>query len=621
MQQAYEKRQLSVGNLKVEPAEGAMKPASIVTKLGDRLRSAEQALKEENPQARSEALDRIYHANIGQLTTGLSPAALLIAYTDWLSHMAISPNKCAKLSQDAWEKTVRFWQGMATTASRQDGVCFDTEDHRFAKRFKDAHWHKWPYCAMVQAYLNAEDWWQEATNIRGMQESHKNLVSFMRFQWLNALSPENNPLLNPCLRAHIAETRGWNLLQGWHNMQDDMRRWLSGERPAGTEAFPVGERVATTVGKVVFRNDLMELIQYTPKTATAYPEPVVFIPAWIMKYYILDLSPENSMVDYLVRQGHTVFMVSWKNPTAEYRHYGMCDYLKKGVIAALDAVKTITGQAQTHAVGYCIGGTLLAIAAAYMGRRDDTRLKTVTLFAAQTDFEEAGELMTFIDENQLCYLEDIMFEQGYLRGEQMSATFHLLQPKELLWSKAMQEYLMGERRPLIDLMAWNHDTTRLPYKMHSEYLRDFYLNNKFTEGDYEVDGEPVTLEDIRAPLFVVATEKDHVAPWKSVYKIHLYAETAVTFVLANKGHNGGIISEPGHKGRSYRIGISEKGSRYTAPGKWEKTHKSHAGSWWPEWHQWLEANSSEKAAPPAMGNSQKGYPVLCDAPGTYVREG
>ncbi|GGI88226.1 PHA/PHB synthase family protein [Legionella impletisoli] len=592
-----------------------------MTRLSKGMKTFENAMLQEDKAKRAEFLDRIFHAQLGQMTTGLSPAAILIAYTDWWAHTVIAPNRCLQLMESAFDKMIDFYQNLIEYAANKNTNCFDTEDKRFHERFKDEGWHEWPYCAVANGFMLWEDWWQEASQIRGVAKDHRELISFFRYQWLNALSPENNPILNPVVLEKTLETSGKNLIDGWQNAQEDFWRHLKGDRPVGAEEFVVGKDIAVTQGKVVYRNDLIELIQYAPQTETVYPEPVLIIPAWIMKYYILDLSPHNSMVNYLVKQGHTVFMISWKNPDASYRNYGMQDYLKKGVLEAINATQSITGQKNIHATGYCIGGTLLSMAASYMARHYDDRLKTVTLFAAQTDFEEAGELMTFIDENQLSYLEDIMFSQGYLRGDQMSATFELLRPKELIWSKAVQRYLLGERPPLNDLMAWNSDTTRLPYKMQKEYLRNFHLNNDLAEGDYLIDGEPVALEDIKSPLFVVSTEKDHIAPWKSVYKIHLYANgSEITFVLANRGHNGGIVSEPGHKGRSYRIGKSAANAPYIAPEKWHHEHKSHKGSWWPKWHRWLAKHSGKKIAPPGIGAPEKGFQILEDAPGHYVLE-
>jgi polyhydroxyalkanoate synthase len=386
----------------------------------------------------------------------------------------------------------------------------------------------------------------------------------------------------------------------------------------GTEGFKVGANLAVTPGKVVYRNRLIELIQYTPTTETVYGEPVLIIPAWIMKYYVLDLSPHNSLVKYLVDKGHTVFMISWKNPGPEDRDLRLEDYRTLGIMDAMEAISAIVPGQKAHGVGYCLGGTLLYIAGAAMARDGDDRLKSITILAGESDFTEAGELMTFIDESQVNYLENLMWDQGYLDARQMAGAFQLLRSNDLIWSRLVHDYLLGEREPMIDLMAWNADTTRMPYHMHSEYLRNLFLNNDLAEGRFEVGGRPITIGDIRVPIFAVGTVKDHVAPWRSVYKIHLLADTQVTFVLTTGGHNAGVVSEPGHPHRSYQIGTKEESGKYIDPDTWQTVTPRHEGSWWPAWQNWLAIRSSGSVPPPSLGSAQKGYPPLDDAPGAYV---
>jgi polyhydroxyalkanoate synthase len=339
-----------------------------------------------------------------------------------------------------------------------------------------------------------------------------------------------------------------------------------------------------------------------------------------MKYYILDLSPDNSMVKFLVDQGHTVFMISWKNPTEEDRDLGMDDYLELGVMQALEAVRSIVPSQPAHSVGYCIGGTLLSIAAAALGRDGKDWLKSMTLFAAQTDFTEAGELMLFIDQSQISYLEDLMWDKGYLDTKQMAGAFQLLRSNDLIWSRVVHDYLMGERTPMIDLMAWNADATRMPYRMHSEYLRKLFLKNDFAEGHFYVGDKPAALTDIHIPIFTVGAERDHVAPWESVYKINLLADTDVTFLLTSGGHNAGIISEPGHPGRHHRIATKHEGEPYVGPDEWFASTEPRDGSWWPTWQAWLAEHSGDRVKPPSTGKAKAGYRQLCAAPGTYVLE-
>jgi polyhydroxyalkanoate synthase len=311
-------------------------------------------------------------------------------------------------------------------------------------------------------------------------------------------------------------------------------------------------------------------------------------------------------------------MISWKNPDAADRDLGMDDYLKSGVLAAIDAVSKIVPNQGIHATGYCLGGTILAVAAAVMARENDARLRTVTLLASELDFEEPGELSLFIDESQLAYLEDIMWDQGYLDGKQMAGVFSLLNSKDLVWSKMVHDYLMGARTPLTDLMAWNADATRMPYRMHSEYLRSLYLNNDLAEGRYRVDGRPVALTDIRVPMFVVGTQRDHVSPWRSVYKVNLLTDTEVSFLLTSGGHNVGVVNPPGVPDRSFQMATRAADDKYVDPDAWAAATPSSEGSWWPAWQQWLEEHSGERVVPPALGAPEKGYPQIGDAPGRYV---
>jgi polyhydroxyalkanoate synthase subunit PhaC len=366
----------------------------------------------------------------------------------------------------------------------------------------------------------------------------------------------------------------------------------------------------------------MELIQYSPQGASVHAEPVLITPAWIMKYYVLDLSPHNSLVQYLVSQGHTVFMISWKNPTAADRNLGMDDYLRLGLRAAIDAVSTIVPGRGIHTVGYCIGGTLLAIGAAQLARAGDARIASVTLLAAQTDFSEPGELAVFISPNQLAALQLQMQRDGVLRSENMAAAFALLRASDLIWAPAINQYVRGQRAPLNDLMAWNADGTRMPCRMHGEYLTRLYLRNELSTGSFTVDGAAVDLGAITAPMFVVGTETDHVAPWHSVFKTGaLVRSRDYTFLLTSGGHNAGIVSGPVNPKRRHSLRHWDSAAAAaTSPADYLASCEQRTGSWWPSWQQWLAAHSAAERVPaPPMGNAAAGYAPLGEAPGDYVR--
>jgi polyhydroxyalkanoate synthase len=485
------------------------------------------------------------------------------------------------------------------------------------RRFADPLWQRWPYNAMSQSFLLTEKWWDAATHgVWGVEKHHEDVVAFVARQFLDVFSPGNQLPTNPVVLQRTLAEGGANLLRGASNAAEDFQRQALGEPPAGAEAFAVGRDVATAPGKVVLKNRLMELIQYTPATATVHPEPILLVPAWIMKYYILDLSPHNSLIRYLVEQGHTVFCISWLNPGAADRDLGMDDYLDEGFHAALDAVAAIVPGQRVHAAGYCLGGTLLAIAAAAMARDGDDRLATTTLLAAQTDFTEPGELALFIDEAQLSLLEAQMQQAGYLRADQMAGAFQMLRSYDLLWSRMVNEYLLGDRAPMNDLMAWNADATRMPAKMHSQYLRRLFLNNDLSQGRYPVGGRPVHLGDLHAPTFMVGTVTDHVAPWRSVFKLHQLSPAEITFVLTSGGHNAGIVNPPGHPHRHYQLLARAAGGHPLAPDAWLAAAPETQGSWWPAWQAWLQAHSGTKVPPPRTGT--RAYPAIADAPGSYV---
>ena len=581
------------------------------------------AAREDDPSLRfAEVVDRSLHYAMSRLTLGLSPMALAETYFDWLVHLSLSPGKQLQLWHKGVRKGARLSSHLvrcATRAGEQEPcICPLPQD----KRFESAEWHKWPFNLIHQTFLLQQQWWHNATTgVRGVSAQHERALEFASRQVLDVFSPSNFLLTNPDVLKKTYMEGGQNLLRGFWNFIEDWERFANGRPPVGTEKFKVGKDIAATPGKVVYRNRLMELIQYEPTTTQVRPEPILIVPAWIMKYYILDLSAQNSLVRHLVGQGFTVFMISWKNPGMDERDLGMEDYHTLGPMAALGAIGNIVPDRPLHGVGYCLGGTLLAASAAAMARDGEKRLKTLSLLAAQTDFSEAGELTLFISESQVSYLEDIMWEQGYLDAGQMAGAFRVLRSNDLIWSRVIRDYLMGDRKPIFDMMAWNADATRMPYRMHSEYLRKMFLNNDLVEGRFELAGRPVALSDIRTPIFAVGAETDHVAPWRSVYKLNLTMDTEMTFLLTSGGHNTGIVSEPGHANRHYRVTTRSDADRHVDPQTWVNETPVKEGSWWPEWVRWLEKRSSPMSALPPMGPSQHGLAPLADAPGTYVLEG
>ena len=569
-----------------------------------------------NPAVRKTPLDIKMLAGLAKMTHSLSPMSLSLAGIDWAGHLAFAPGKRLELFSLGLEQMQQLWQNALPRPADAQQAPAAKPDRRFA----DPAWQQWPFNVTSQAFLNTETWWKSATqNLPGVSKHHEDVVSFMVRQGVDMLSPGNYPLTNPVVLQKTMETGGANLQQGMLNFLDDLGRTSQGLPPAGTEDYVVGKNLAATPGKVVYRNRLIELIQYSPTTDKVQPEPVLIVPAWIMKYYILDLSAHNSLIKYMVSQGHTVFCISWKNPGVDEATLCMDDYLALGVEAALDAINAIVPKQKVHAAGYCLGGTLLSIANAAMARDGQDRLASMTLFTAQTDFTEPGQLALFIDDSQLAMLEAQMRETGYLQAGQMVGAFQLLNSYDMLWSRMVSEYLLGERGKMIDLMAWNADATRMPALMHAQYLRRLFLNNDLAGGRYPVRGKPVVMADVRTPIFCVATYTDHVAPWRSVYKLHYMTPAELTFVLTKGGHNAGIVSEPGRKNRHYQILKREVGGQYLSHEDWLQQAPREEGSWWPTWSNWLKERSSGPAVtPPTLGS--KDYPVLMDAPGEYVLE-
>ena len=571
-------------------------------------------------------LDAAIHRALSRANGGISPIALLLGYTDWALHWAIAPQHHLEVTADAVRSLV------SGLLPRQDAVV------EADSRFKDPGWDQWPFRAWRSGFKAAEGWWNAAAIQDGMSQHDQELVRFYTRQWLDMLSPSNAPLTNPEVLQRMTSTLGTSWLEGLQHCAHDMQlqqqsRLRAADAPLPALPFVPGKDVAVTPGKVVFRNRLIEVIHYTPSTATVYPDPVLIVPSCIMKYYILDLSPGNSMVRYLVSQGHPVYAISWRNPDESDRDLGLQDYLELGVMDAMRAVRQCSGASSIHALGYCLGGTFLAMVAAAMGRHEQLHkgrgqgittssgaldglpaLRSMTLLAAQTDFSEPGELGVFIDADQLRTLRESMGKKGYMSGPEMAGAFQFLNARDLIWTRNMRRYLLGEEDTGNDMLSWNADVTRLPERMHNEYLSTLFLNNGLAQGHCHVCGLGVALMDIRMPILVVGTQRDHVSPWHSVYKIHLQTDTHTTFILASGGHNAGIVSEPGHSHRSYQIDSVEAGHGWEEPDDWAARVPTVEGSWWEAMHDWLDQRSGARV----KVRVKKGAVALCDAPGEYV---
>ncbi len=565
-----------------------------------------------------ETLDRAAQATLARFTHGVSPHAQMSAWLDWTAHLAQAPGRQLELGLEALSSAARLAHfGLHNLVSDKAERPFSPAPSD--KRFEDPTWGSYPYLFFEQAFLARQQWWRKATReVRGMRPNNAARVSFLALKYLDAFSPSNAPWLNPIVMERTRAECGANLLRGFAHLLEDFFSAAT-QSANGEGGYVVGEDVAATPGEVIYRNHLMELIQYRPATEQVFAEPILITPAWIMKYYVLDLAPHHSLVRYLVERGFSVFMISWRNPSAEDRDLAFDDYRRFGVMEALDVIMAVTNAGKAHAVGYCLGGTLLSIAAATMARDNDARLASITLLASQTDFSEPGDLMLFVDAAQVAFLEDMIWDQGYLDSYQMAGVFMALRSNELFWARAVTEYLLGEREGASDLMAWSADQTRMPYRMHSQYLRGLFLENRLTAGRYAVNDEVIALKDISAPMFVVGTESDHISPWRSVYKTHLFTDNELTFVLTSGGHNAGIVSEPGHSRRRYQLGIRARNDRYLSADRWRERAKLFQGSWWPAWAAWLQRMSAaERVASAQMGAPDKGFVPLEPAPGSYV---
>jgi polyhydroxyalkanoate synthase len=544
------------------------------------------------------------------------PAHIGTAFADMTARLMSNPARLMQAQIGFWQDYLTLWQN---TARRMLGepVPPVIEENRGDKRFKDEAWRENEVFDFIrQSYLlSARYFTNVVQTAEGLDTKTAQKVDFYTRQFVDAMSPSNFLMTNPEVLRRTAETGGENLLKGLSNLLADLERGKGQLRIRMTDdsKFNVGKNIAVTPGKVVYRNALMELIQYAPATETVLKRPLLILPPWINKFYILDLRPKNSFIRWAVEQGHTVFVVSWVNPDESLAEYGFDDYMRLGPYAALDAIEQATGEKSVNAIGYCLGGTLLATTLAHMAAKRDARIKSATYFVTMTDFAEAGELGVFIDEEQLQGLEEKMAKRGFLDGREMATTFNMLRANDLIWSFVVNNYLLGQEPFPFDLLYWNDDSTRMPAKMHSFYLRRMYQQNDLVKpGAIELDGVKLDLTRIKTPSYLISTREDHIAPWKSTYRATQIYAGKVRFVLAASGHIAGVVNPPDSGKYSHWVNTDLPAD----PDAWFRGATELAGSWWPDWQRWVTA--IDKAQAPARIPGAGALPALADAPGTYV---
>ncbi|MGE4481565.1 PHA/PHB synthase family protein [Acidocella sp.] len=549
----------------------------------------------------------------------MDPLNIGSAFMEMTTKLLSNPAQIMEAQLGLWRDYMTLWQNTARRIwSGEEPEPVITHDPR-DKRFADPAWRQNEIFDFIkQSYLLSARYINDVvTHVDGLDPKTARKVDFYARQFINALSPSNFALTNPEVLRKARETGGENLVRGLNNLLNDLEHGRGNLRikMTDTEAFNVGGNIAVSPGKVVYQNELMQLIQYSPSTEQALARPLLILPPWINKFYILDLRPKNSLVRWLVSQGHTVFMVSWVNPDERLADKNFDDYMAGGVLAALDAIEKITRQPKINAIGYCLGGTLLAATLGYMAAKGDERIASATFFVTLTDFSDAGELGVFIDEEQLSTLEEKMSKRGYLEGNEMATTFNMLRANDLIWSFVVNNYLLGQEPFPFDLLYWNSDSTRMPAAMHSFYLRNMYQKNLLSiPGGISMKGVPVDLGQVKIPCYFLSCREDHIAPWMSTYKGARNFGGKVRFVLAASGHIAGVVNPP--EGGKYNHFINA--DLPDTPDEWFRGATEIAGSWWPDWQRWVTAQNSGKVPAREPGKA-RGFKALEDAPGSYVK--
>ena len=568
-------------------------------------------------QSRQIVADFMARHNERLVAGDVDPMNVSSAFFEMAAQMMANPARLAQAQMSLWQDHMALWQHATERMMGVESAPL-IEPHKDDRRFRDSEWNEnLLFDYFKQSYLLTARWLHATVDdVEGLDRDAQHKIDFYTRQFVDAIAPSNFALTNPEVIRATRESRGENLIRGLHNLLDDLEKG-GGHGPAirmiDENAFKIGENIAISPGKVIHRTDLAELIQYSPTTEQVHARPLLIVTPWINKYYILDLRPENSFIRWAVGQGFTLFVVSWANPDEALADKEFVDYMHEGPLAALDAIEQATGQRDVTAIGYCLGGTLLATTLAYMAATKDTRIKAATFFTSLVDFTEAGDLRVFVDEDQVAALEKQMAEKGYLEAEAMAKTFNMLRANDLIWSFVVNNYLLG-RDPLpFDLLYWNSDSTRMPAKMHSFYLRRMYMENLLAEpGGISLDGVPIELGKVAIPSYILAAKEDHIAPWTACYAATHLMSGPTRFVLAASGHVAGVINPPVKAKYGYRTGQSEG----VAAQDWLDAAESHDGSWWPDWAAWLKRRSGKKVAARTPGEGK--LKVLADAPGEYI---
>jgi len=539
------------------------------------------------------------------------------AFGELYARMLSDPARVVDAQMRFWQQYAELWGSAARRMLGEPAQPVVTPA-RGDRRFQDEDWEANPVFDFIkQSYLLASRYVEECVaGTEGLDEQTRRKVEFYTRQFVDALAPTNFASTNPAVVRETVESGGENLLRGLSNLLEDLERGKGRLRIKMTalEKFALGENVAVTPGKVVYQNDLMQLIQYAPSTEQVHARPLLIIPPWINKYYILDLRPKNSFIRWAVEQGHTVFVISWVNPDERLADKTFTDYMREGPLAALDAVERASGERDVKAIGYCLGGTLLAATLAYMEEKGDHRVRCATFFTTLLDFSEPGELGVFIDDEQLALLDKAMEKKGYLEGASMAEAFNLLRANDLIWSFVVNNYLLGKEPFPFDLLYWNSDSTRMPREMHSFYLRSMYQKNLLREpGGIVLDGVPIDLARVHVPAYVLATREDHIAPWKSTFAATRLLGGPVRFVLGASGHIAGVINPP--QAGKYGYWTNDEGAG--DPQAWLTAASWHEGSWWTDWDRWVLPYNGEQV--PARIPGEGALPALEDAPGRYVK--